>query len=312
MGERLKGKNAVVTGAGRGIGREIALLMAAEGARVVVNDLGAAIDGTGASRTPADETVAEIKRRGGEAVANYESVVDFRGSQMIIQTCLDSFGRIDILVNVAGNLRTSQITATTEEDWDAVIKVHLYGTFNTCRHAAPLMKQQRYGRIINTTSSAWLGSPVNAPYSAAKAGVVALTRTLAGELGRYGVTCNCYAPVALSRMDDSEEVRKMVRGRIEAGLYTQQAYQDLPGKAPPSFVAPTIAYLATDHAAGINGCVFGCGGGTVTLYSEPVEFRGIFKDYKKDGAWTLDELAILVPKPLMVGYVNPAPQGEKQ
>jgi len=197
----LEGKVAVITGAGRGIGREHALLMAKEGAKVVVNDLGAHFDGTGAAtNTPAQEVVAEIKKMGGDAVANGESVSDFKGAKRIIQCALDTFGQLNIIVNNAGILRDRMIFNMTKEEWDAVLAVHLDGTFFCTRAASIHMREQKYGRIISMSSVSALGSPGQPNYGAAKAGIIGLTRSIAKEAHKYGITANAMCPSADTRM----------------------------------------------------------------------------------------------------------------
>ena len=199
MGELLKDKVAVVTGAGQGLGRAEAIELAAQGAKVVVNDLGTATDGRGSSKGPAENVVAEINKADGEAVANYNSVATIEGAESIIQTAVDSFGRIDVLVNNAGFNRDRMIYNISDEEWDSVMKTNLYGTFYTTRAACKVMRQQKYGRIINTSSHAGLGAMGQANYSAAKEGIVGLTRTVAYDMGRYGVTCNVIRPVSGTR-----------------------------------------------------------------------------------------------------------------
>jgi len=304
MSDRLKGKSAVVTGSGRGIGREIALALAGEGASVVVNDFGGATDGTGVATSPADEVVAEIAKAGGKAVANYESVADFEAGERIIRSCVDNFGKIDILVNVAGILRDRMIFNMLEAEWNDVLKVHLYGTFNTCRHACTLMKEQRSGRIINTTSDAWVKTVGHANYGAAKGGIVTFTKSVARELGKYGVTCNAIAPLAATRLTLSEDTIQGVRKRFEAGHITREVCEEVINMPGPEHIAPFVAYLATDDAKDINACVFQVTKGRVALYSEPEPYRFIFKP---EGKWTLDELVSLVPKTLTQGIENPAP-----
>jgi len=309
MGDRLKDKIAVVTGAGRGIGRGIAILMAEEGAKVVVNDLGGAADGTGGSSSPADEVVAEIKKKKGEAVANYDSVATVEGGNNIIQTAVDNFGRIDILVNNAGILRDRMVFNMAAEEWDAVLKVHLYGVFNCTKPAATLMRQQRNGRIISMSSTSGLvGNSGQANYGAAKAGIAGFTRVVARDLGKYGVTVNTIAPGAATRMTLSEEVLAARQIRAErgiggaAGQQQQQAPADS-GLRDPDDVAPIVVYLATDAAANINGHTFGAGGGRIDLYPLLIPVKSIFKD----GRWTLDELDQIMPSTLAAGLVNPAP-----
>ncbi|MBC7324761.1 MAG: SDR family oxidoreductase, partial [Moorella sp. (in: Bacteria)] len=277
LSEKLKGKAAVVTGAGRGIGREIALALAAEGAGVVVVDPGVARDGSGTDLTPAEEVVSEIKARGGVAVANFNSVADFRAAEEIIKSCVENFGRVDIVVNCAGVLRERMIWNMTEEDWDTVINVHLKGTFNVCRHACVKMREQRSGRIINFTSDAWRGTVGQCNYGAAKGGIVSLTRAIAREMGRYGVTANCVAPIAATRMTMTEEVKAGMKKRLESGLITKEFYDSFMAMPGPEYVPPMVVYLASDAAANINGQVFHIEKGRAAIYSEPIEVRAIYK-----------------------------------
>jgi len=312
MGDRLKGKVAVVTGAGRGIGRAHALALAAEGAMVVVNDLGGAADGTGADKSPANEVVAEIKKMRGKAVANYDTVATMQGGERIIKTAIDTFGKIDILVNNAGVLRDRMIFNMTEEEWDTVIKVHLYGHFACTKFACIAMRQQRSGRIINTSSAAGLGNMGQANYSAAKEGIVGFTRTVARDMGRYGVTCNAIRPGAATRMTMTPELmaawekRQKTMGDtgLPGGLTAPGggAMPDLAAMAPEA-ISPPVVFLCTDEAANINGCTFDVHGGDIGLYSEPA----IIKSIHKDGIWTVDELCKLIPKTLATGLVNPSP-----
>ena len=292
MAKALEGKAAVVTGAGRGIGRAIALLFAKEGARVVVNDAGVGPDGVGHDSGPAETVVKEIRKDGGEAVANYDSVASMEGGERIVQAALDAFGRIDILVNNAGILRDRLFVNMTEEDWDAVIAVHLKGTFACTKAAATAMRSQRYGRIINTSSSSGLiGNAGQANYGAAKAGIAGFTRVAARELGRLGITCNAIAPMAATRLTEG-----MIEQAAKIGLIIPE----------PGYVAPLVAYLASDSAWNVNGQVFYVFGGTICLCQQAVPHRTIFKQER----WTLDELAQLVPQQLMGGIANPAPPAE--
>jgi len=294
MGDRLKGKVAIVTGAGGGIGRGEALALASEGAKVVVNDVGAAVNGSGASQTPAEKVVAEIKAMGGEAVANYDSVATWQGGENIVKTAIDTFGRLDILVNNAGVLRDRMIYNMTEEEWDTVIKVHLYGTFYVTRPACIIFRQQRSGRIINTSSLAGLGATVGQPnYGAAKEGIVGFTRQVAMAMGRYGVTCNAIRPNAGTRMTLSEEMRR---------TWPKEAIERLEQMRPED-IAPLVVWLASDDAANVNGRTFFVQTGTIALYSEPVQEKAILKV----GGWTIDELFNVMPSTLAAGLVNPAP-----
>jgi NAD(P)-dependent dehydrogenase (short-subunit alcohol dehydrogenase family) len=291
----LEGKVAIVTGAGRGIGRAIAVQMAEEGARVVVNDAGGGPDGAGHDDGPADQVVAEIKDKGLTAVASYDSVATMQGGESIIQTALDSFDRLDILVNNAGILRDRMIFNMTEEEWDDVIAVHLKGHFACTKPASVLMRQQRYGRIINFSSESGLwGNAGQANYGAAKSGIAGFTRVVARDLGRYGVTCNCIAPRAWTRLTATIPGQQQ---QATAGVEAQQFKQ-----LAPDFVAPMVCYLASDDAWNVNGQVFLVYGGTVALLSHPLPSSTIFKK----GMWTLDELTKMVPQ-VMEGTRNPAP-----
>lgn len=278
----LKDKVAVVTGAGRGIGREIALLMARLGARVVVNDVGGSEAGQGASRAPADEVVAEITRAGGQAVASYDSVASMDGGRRIIQTALDAFGRVDVVVNNAGILRDRMIFNMTEEEWDAVINVHLKGTFAVTRAAAPYMREQRAGRFINMTSTAGLvGNVGQANYAAAKMGIVGFTKVVALDMARYNVTANCISPFAWTRMI----------GTIPTETDAQRARVEKLKQLSPAHVAPLAAYLASDLAREITGQVFGVRGKEVMLFGH---MRPIMRIHHGEG-WTVERLAEIVP-----------------
>jgi len=310
MGERLKGRTAVVTGAGRGIGRGIALLLAEEGANVVVNDPGVDLDGSGQDSSPARQVVAEIKEGGGYAVPAFDSIATSSGGESIIRTALDSFGRLDIVVNVAGILRDRMIFNMTEEEWDEVIAVHLKGHYNTIKPASVLMRQQRYGRIVNFSSISGLAGNVGqANYGAAKAGIAGLTRVVARDLGRYGVTCNAIAPGAATRMTESvPESARQARARagvLRAGASNVAAAADGDPlyTAGPEYVAPMVVWLCTDAAWNINGKVFHVRGGSIALAAEETPIRQL----NKNGAWTVEELVSLVPGYLMQDIANPAP-----
>ena len=304
MGQRLKGKVAIVTGAGRGLGRAEALLLASEGAKVVVNDLGGARDGAGGAHSPADAVVKEIKDKGGEAVANYDSVATTEGGENIIKTATSTFGRLDILVNNAGILRDRMIFNTSPEDWDLVIKVHLYGTFNCTRPACAVFRQQRSGRIINTSSPAGLGNVGQANYSAAKEGIIGFTRTVARDMGRYGVTCNAIRPLAATRLTLSAEVAEAIEKASAEGKPLPVGPEITGLLPPPQDIAPFVVYLATDEAANINGCTFFLAGNQIALYSEPQPAKTI---YNKAGAFTLDDLLAVVPITLAAFLANPSP-----
>ena len=301
MVDRLKGKVAVVTGAGRGIGRAEALALAAEGAKVVVNDLGTAGDGTGASKSIADAVVEEIEKMGGTAAPNYDTVTTMQGGENIIKTAVENFGRLDILVNNAGFMRDPyMIWDMSEKDWDDVIAVHLKGHFTCTKYACiQFLKQKAGGRIINTASIAGLGQMMmgEVSYGAAKEGIVGFTRSMAREMGRYGVTCNAIRPHAFTRMTQPPGVRAQIERELGIEALGRLELNQ------PEDVVPLVAFLATDEAASINGVVFRVRHGQIILYSEPEEQKTIYKE----GRWTLEELLNIMPKTLMVGLTNPAP-----
>jgi NAD(P)-dependent dehydrogenase (short-subunit alcohol dehydrogenase family) len=260
----LEGKVAIVTGSGRGIGREEALLMARLGAKVVVNDLGAHFDGTGApTGTPAQEVVAEIKKMGGEAVANGDSVADFKAAKRIVECAVDTFGKLNIVVNNAGILRDRMIFNMGEEDWDAVVAVRLKGTFAMSRHACEYWREEHKkgnvlnGRIINTASDAGLlGNVGQSNYGACKAAVATMAIIIGQEMKKYGVTANAIAPVARTRLtvDATPSTAALMGGEVKPGEF------DI---FNPANIAPLVAWLASDDAAGVNGQVFRVGGRTV-------------------------------------------------
>jgi NAD(P)-dependent dehydrogenase (short-subunit alcohol dehydrogenase family) len=255
------GRVAIVTGAGGGLGRSHALLLASRGAKVVVNDLGGSRDGSGQGSEMADAVVTEIVAAGGEAVANYDGVHTWEGGQAIVQTALDAFGRIDVVVNNAGILRDTSFAKMEEPQLDLVLKVHLYGGFHVARAAWGHLREQGYGRIVNTSSGSGLyGNFGQANYSAAKLGLVGLTRTLAIEGARYGITSHAIAPVAASRM--TEDI-------MPAALLD---------KLEPSYVSPLVAYLASE-ACTDTGRIYSVGGGYMArvaiLEGEGTTFEGI-------------------------------------
>ena len=278
----LKGKVAVVTGAARGIGKEIATLMARLGARVVVNDYGGTEAGQGGGSTPADEAVAEIRKAGGEAVASYDSVASMAGGQRIVQTAVDAFGRVDIVVNNAGILRDRMIFNMTEEEWDAVINTHLKGSFAVTRAAAPLMREQRSGRFINMTSTSGLvGNVGQANYAAAKLGIVGLTKVTALDMARYNVTANCISPFAWTRMI----------GTIPTETEAQKARVEKIKELSPAHIAPVAAFLASDFAKEVTGQIFGVRGKEIMLFGH---MRPIMRVHHAEG-WTVERLAEMFP-----------------
>ena len=278
----LKDKVAVITGGGRGIGREMALLMARYGARVVVNDYGGSESGQAGTQAPADEVVEEVRKAGGQAVANYDSVATMTGGEHIVQTAIDTFGRVDIVVNNAGILRDRMIFNMTEDEWDAVINTHLKGTFAVTRAAAPRMKDQRSGRFINMTSTSGLvGNVGQANYAAAKMGIVGLTKVTALDMARYNVTANCISPFAWTRMI----------GTIPTETEAQKARVDKIKKMGPEHIAPVAVFLASEAAKEISGQVFGVRGKEIMLFNHMRPIRNMHHDQ----GWTPERLAEMFP-----------------
>jgi NAD(P)-dependent dehydrogenase (short-subunit alcohol dehydrogenase family) len=270
----LKGKVVAVTGAGRGIGRAIALACAGEGASVIVNDYGVSMDGSEPSSEVADSVVAEIEAAGGQAVAVADDISTMASGERIVQTAIDSYGRIDGVVCVAGILRERMLFNMSEEEWDAVIATHLKGTFTVFRAASAVMrKQEGGGSLVAFTSGVGMwGSVSQANYAAAKGGIVALMRSAAVGLQKYGVTANCIAPVANTRM-----AANVPGGTAETG--------------EPEDVAPMVVYLLSDAARDITGQTYTVVGGRIALWSQPREI----KEMKKDGRWSVEEIAEQLP-----------------
>ncbi len=289
MAKMLDGKVAIVTGAGRGIGRGEALLLARYGAKVVVNDPGVGLDGKGKDVMVVDSVVQEIKSFGGEAVANYESVTDFNGAKRIIDQAVSTYGKLDILVNNAGILRDRMVFNMSEEDWNIVIDVNLKGTFNCTRHACVYWREQHKagkpvsGRIISTTSDAGLlYNPGQSNYGAAKAGVAAFTLIVAKEMARYGVTANVVAPMARTRLTtDATPSLAPLMGTPES-MKEKFGYDIL----DPENIAPLVVYLASDEAKDITGQVFRIAGGYIWIFDSWHTVARI----DKHGRWTPEEI----------------------
>ena len=303
MAGLVKDKVAIVTGAGRGIGRGVAKLMSSEGARVVVVDPGVNVDGSGFDRSPADQVVKEITDAGGAAVACHESVATMQGGENIVKAAIDGYGKLDIVVTCAGILRDRMVFNMTEQEWDDVINVHLKGTFTVVKHACILFRQQRSGRIVTFSSTSGLyGNSGQANYGAAKDGIAGFTRVVARDMGRYGVTVNSISPSAATRMmvGVPEEARALraQRGVEGAG---GAAIEGIRGEAED--LAPFTVWLASDDATHVNGHVFHVSDGLVTLLNEPEPVKTIHKD----GKWTVEELIRVFPATLGVELPNPAP-----
>ena len=303
MAEFLADKVGIVTGAGRGVGRGVAKLMAGEGAKVVVVDPGVNVDGSGYDQSIAEQVVAEITQEGGAAVACTESVATMEGGERIVQAAIDNFGKLDIVVTCAGILRDRMIFNMSEQEWDDVIAVHLKGTFTVVKNACILFRQQRSGRIITFSSQSGLvGNSGQANYGAAKSGIAGFTKVVARDMGRYGVTVNSIAPRASTRMigaipDSAAEIR--ARGGVasldEGGVAQQM---------DPDDIAPFVCYLASDYAANVNAQTFLVHGGDVSLMSQPRPEKTIFEP---EGHWSLEQLAPLAKNYLTAGVANPAP-----
>ncbi len=301
----LKGKAAVVSGAGRGIGRAVALLLAQEGASVIVNDPGVGRGGEKTEERPADEVVAEIIKAGGKAQANYDSVSDYLKAGLMINQCVEQFGKIDILVNVAGNLRERMIWNMSEDDFDSVVNVHLKGHWNMCHHAVKYMRQAGHGRIINFSSDAFKGSVGQCNYSASKAGIIGLTRSIAKETYKNGITANAICPSADTRMTLTDTVKENRRRKFEAGLMTKEQSDLTLVPRGPEFIAPMVAYLATDEADSVNGQVFHVERGRINSYYFGEDYRFLHKG--DEGLFTVEELIQTVPGTLMSGIVPVVP-----
>ena len=274
MAGLLQDRVIVVTGAGRGIGASVARLAAREGAQVVVNDLGGAVDGVGVDAGPANSVVDEITAAGGVAVANGADVSDYDAAGELVQQAIDTYGKLDVLINVAGILRDKMIFNLSPEDWDAVLKVHLKGTFNTCKHASVywrgLRDENAHNRIINFTSGSGLhGAPGQPNYAAAKYGIVGLTYSCANALAKYGVTSNCIGPAADTRMNQSipDERRRLDESAVTG----------------PDNVAPAVAYIASERSDWLNGQVILAAAYDIGLYNVPQ----IVSQITSDGPWDL-------------------------
>jgi len=285
----LDGRVAIITGAGRGIGREHALLFAAEGAKVVVNDLGGAVDGSGDDRSAAEQVVDEIKALGGEAVANGDDVADWKGGQRLIESAIDAFGDLHVLVNNAGILRDRMLVNMTEDDWDSVIHVHLKGHFVPTRHAATYWRERaKAGEevracIVNTSStSGLLGNPGQANYGAAKAGIAAFSVITAQELGRYGVRVNAIAPAARTRMTElTPGLSDIVKRPADEAQFDVW---------DPANVSPLVAYLATEDCP-LTGRVFFVQGGSVRNFQNWTMTDSL----DRPSRWTIEDLRAAMP-----------------
>ena len=309
---RLDGRVAIVTGSARGIGRGVALQLAAEGASVVVADFGGALDGTGGDRGPSDEVVSTITKAGGRAIASYGDVSKFDDCKATVDRALAEFGRLDILCHVAGILRDRMVFNMTEEEWDAVLAVHLKGAFNSVRTAVEPMLRQRYGRILLFSSGSGLGSPGQANYSAAKEGMVGFSRALARELGPHGIAVNAIYPGGQTRMSASVPTnRDQLRQR--SGMAAATTSTTIPymmeetklsgSPRDPDNNAPPVAWLCSEAGGMVSGQVIGTAGWQASRYT----VRGVIRSISAPRRWSVEELSDIVPNHLAAGIPNPAP-----
>lgn len=331
MSDILKGKVAVVTGSGQGIGRAIAIGLAQEGAKIVTNnrkkgstpsqmltaDQIKKLDKkkkdfwekeTAAISGDAETTAQTIKKNGGEAVPFFGDIADFKVAEELIKTAVTTFGKIDILVNIAGGFGFSPFEKMTEELFDKVTRTKPKGYFNTMRHAVPYMIEQKWGRIINATSRAWQGDTIkHAEYCTANAGVVGLTKAVAIEMWKHNITCNCVSPFARTRSAYDLDAYPSTVAKEDIPFVNENMVfgESFINFTPtPDYIAPFVCYLASDAAAKISGSIFNVGGNSIGLYSESIIGNNLTKF--DDKPWTMDELMQQVPRGLFAGYHNPA------
>lgn len=291
-GNMVEGKVVVVTGAGRGIGRAIAVAMAAQGAKVVVNDIGVSLSGESTAEKPADEVVTEIKKAGGEAVSNFDSVAEWAGAHRIIATALDAYGRIDCVVNNAGILRDVIFHKMTEGDFDAVVNVMLKGTFNCSRAAAEHFRKQESGSFVHMTSTSGLiGGMGQVNYGAAKLGIVALSKAIAVDMQRFNVRSNCIAPVAWTRMTQS----------VPAKDPAAQKRREQRMQVTPEYNAPLAVFLASDAAKSVNAQVFAVRKNEIFLMSQSRPVRSV---HRSEG-WTPETCADHMLPALKSSFYSP-------
>jgi len=293
---KLDGKSAAVTGAGRGIGRGVAKALAAQGAAVVVNDVGVTVAGEKEPSSPAADVVREIKAAGGKAVVNRDDISNVAGGESLVNQAIKDFGKLDILVNVAGILRDRMIFNMSEQEWDDVIRVHLKGHYCTMRPASAHMRERKYGRIINFSSQSALGSTGQPNYAAAKAGIVGLTYSSANALAKYNITCNAIMPGAATRMTDTIPAGRMPGA---TGVPASETAEGTP--RDPANIAPIVVFLASDEAAYVNGQVFGAAGYRITRYSHIVPERVLMSDKP----WQIDQLFEVFKNTLGVDLIPP-------
>jgi NAD(P)-dependent dehydrogenase (short-subunit alcohol dehydrogenase family) len=294
MGRHLEGKVAAVTGGGRGIGREVCKALAAQGAAMVVNDLGVTVAGQKETVSPADEVVKEIKASGGSASSNHQDISTPEGGESLVNQAIQEYGQLDILVNVAGILRDRMIFNMTIEEWDAVVRVHLRGHFCTMRPATAHMRERKFGRVINFSSNSAQGAPGQPNYAAAKAGILGLTWSSAVALQKYGITVNAIMPGAATRMTDT-----IPAGRLAGAPAESTAAAGTP--MDPANVPPIIVYLSSDEAKDVTGQCFGASGYRISRYTHMEPDRIIFNN----GPWDIDQLFKIFKQTLGSGMKPP-------
>ena len=333
MGDSLKGKVAIVTGSGQGIGRGIALGLAAEGAKVVTNNRRPGSTGYAIMKESlvkelpkakqawfkkhvaedtgdAETTAAKIRQLGGEALAFFGDMADFEMARKIAKTAKEHFGRIDILVNVIGTFAFSPIWEMSEETWDHVTLVKPKSHFNTIRHVLPYMMEQKSGRILNCTSGAATGSPGQTNYAAANAGVLGLTWSTAMEVYPYGITCNAFAPGAYTRATFELEALVMALPKEKRPFPDSEFFMNMMENTPgPEELAPFIAYLCSDEAANVSGSLFFVMGNMISMYNELKFEKTLTREGKR---WTFEELKRMSPQALFAGYRSPAAPNENR
>jgi NAD(P)-dependent dehydrogenase (short-subunit alcohol dehydrogenase family) len=292
----LDGKVAAVTGGGRGIGRSVAKALAAQGAKVLVNDLGVTVAGEKEPSSPADEVVREIKAADGVAAANHMDVATVEGGDGLVAQAIKEFGQLDILVNVAGILRDRMIFNMSEQEWDDVIRIHLKGHYCTMRPASAHMRERKFGRIINFSSNSALGSPGQPNYAAAKAGILGLTYSAANALQKYNITVNAIMPGAATRMTDT-----IPEGRSPGGFRRVTSETAAGTPMDPANVAPIVVFLASDHAKDVTGQCFGASGYRIMRYTHIVPDKIIYNQ----GPWDVEKLPDILRSTLLVDLVPP-------
>jgi NAD(P)-dependent dehydrogenase (short-subunit alcohol dehydrogenase family) len=299
----LKDRVAVITGAGRGLGRAFALAMAKEGAKVLVNDLGCSVSGQGSSTEPADGVVEEISRLGGTAAANYDSIADSASATRIIQSAVERFGKVDILVNNAGTITHGWIWEIPDSTWEGMVQVNVNGYFYSTRAACLVMKGQKYGRIINISSGAGLGVATEAAYSTVKEAQIGLTRTVAKDMAQFGVTCNAIRPrAAATRFAFTPELYASRKENLSESDFRD--WQANRAAQTPEKIAPLAVYLASQQAGAVNGCIFDMLQNYIAIYDDPPRFA---KTLNMDGDWNIQDLELLIPKTLLKDPIAQSP-----